>query len=72
MVINVFLDNTAEVTRPLVMMRALMEANRVQWHPGYCGTLHIFAIGLSQTLPPPNVCRILSVHFKGRGIQGSG
>lgn len=38
---NAFLDDTATVTRLFVMTKALVEANRVQRHLGYCQTLHI-------------------------------
>lgn len=72
LVSNASLDNRAEVTRLLVMMRALVEANRVQGHLGYCGTLQTFVITLSQTLLSANVCHTPSVHLKGRGIQVSG
>lgn len=56
---NAFLDDTVEVTRPLVIIKALVEAHRVQRHLGYCRIIHTFAITLSQTLPSLNVCHIL-------------
>lgn len=49
MIINVFLDNTAEVTRLLVMMRALIEANRVQ---GTLATVEPFTHSLLGSAKP--------------------